>query len=391
MTVPSPNLDDRSFDELVAEAVAFIRAQPGAWDDLGSSDPGVVLLEAFAYLTDVLLYRLNRVPDKAYREFLRLLGTQIGPPGAAAVTLEFSRPEGQADAEVTIPAATQVEARDASGSEPVVFITDEPVTIDAGATAAAVRAHHCRQVEGEVIGTSNGEPGQTFRLAHPPVVLPTGHEFDLLIGVEATDAELEGRPDARTVDDTAYVLWTVKESFASTSAGDRVVRVDRSDGLVTFPPAVRRALADGGVEPTATPLGAVPPQGRRIRAWYRHGGGPDGNVGAHTLSNVVGGAPEGVSVVNPQRATGGSAAESLDEAVRRAPAMLHEVRRAVTADDFEALARRAGAVSRARAISDSDQWVHATPGTVDVRLVPSAEGIGGVPDAAALLDRKSVV
>ena len=46
-------------------------------------DPGVVLVEAFAYLTDVLLYRLNRVPDRLYATFLNLIGTTVGPPGAA--------------------------------------------------------------------------------------------------------------------------------------------------------------------------------------------------------------------------------------------------------------------------------------------------------------------
>ena len=89
--VPVPNLDDRDFEALVDEALGFVRSRGGEWSDLGPGDPGVVLLESFAYLTDLLLFRLNRVPEKARIEFLRLLGTEPYPPAAAQAEVELTR------------------------------------------------------------------------------------------------------------------------------------------------------------------------------------------------------------------------------------------------------------------------------------------------------------
>ena len=90
MPLPSPNLDDRDFQQLVDAARQRIVQSCPEWSDLSPSDPGVVLLETFAYLTDTLSYRMNRIPEKAYVEFLRLLGVQLSPPAAASTRLRFS-------------------------------------------------------------------------------------------------------------------------------------------------------------------------------------------------------------------------------------------------------------------------------------------------------------
>ncbi len=123
MTIPTPQLDDRDFRALVAEAREVIRRKAPQWTDLSPSDPGMVLVELFAHLTDLMLYRLNRVPEKAYIEFLRLMGLTLQPPAAATVLLRFDRrPPGQGA--VRIPAGTQVTAaRGANGDEPPVFAT----------------------------------------------------------------------------------------------------------------------------------------------------------------------------------------------------------------------------------------------------------------------------
>src|SRR5664279_3516818 len=94
MPLPLPDLDDRDFEQLLAEATQRIRQSNAAWDDLSPSDPGIVLLELFAYLTDTMIYRLNRLPNKVYIAFLRLLGVSLHPPSAAGVTLRFSRARG---------------------------------------------------------------------------------------------------------------------------------------------------------------------------------------------------------------------------------------------------------------------------------------------------------
>ena len=83
MSLPSPNLDDRDFNQLLEECRLQIKRSCPEWTDLSPGDPGMMLLELFAHLTEIMIYRLNRLPDKAYVEFLRLLGVKILPPSAA--------------------------------------------------------------------------------------------------------------------------------------------------------------------------------------------------------------------------------------------------------------------------------------------------------------------
>ena len=147
------------------------------------------LLEAFAYLTEMLLYRVNRVPEKARHEFLGLLGVAVTAPAAAAATLQLDRSDG-ASGPIDVPAGHRVTARGSTGADAVDFITDAAAHIEADQASTTVRAHQCEQVDGELIGISNGEAGQQFALAQAPVVLATGHELDLVIGVEATIDEL---------------------------------------------------------------------------------------------------------------------------------------------------------------------------------------------------------
>jgi hypothetical protein len=73
MPLQPPNLDDRSYNDLVAEALAMIPTYSPEWTNFNSSDPGITLVEMLAYLTDMLLYRLNRVTDNNTRKFLKLL------------------------------------------------------------------------------------------------------------------------------------------------------------------------------------------------------------------------------------------------------------------------------------------------------------------------------
>src|SRR5215467_6950921 len=149
MSIPSPNLDDRSFSQLLEEArLVALQKAPG-WTDQSASDPGIVLLEAFAYLTETMLYRLNHIPDKAYHEFLRLMGVRLHPPAAASVELTFTRAR-VADQPLEIPRGTQVTvARASGGAPPPVFTTTSAATIPAGQTAVAgVTALNCEPVEG---------------------------------------------------------------------------------------------------------------------------------------------------------------------------------------------------------------------------------------------------
>ena len=79
MPLPTPNLDDRRFQDILDEARRLIPRYCPTWTDHNLSDPGITLLELFAWMTDLLLYRLNRVPEKNYIKFLELIGVQLEP------------------------------------------------------------------------------------------------------------------------------------------------------------------------------------------------------------------------------------------------------------------------------------------------------------------------
>ena len=89
MPLPVPNLDDRRFQDLVDDAKRLVQQRCPEWTDHNVSDPGVTLIETFAYMVDQLLYRLNRVPDRNYVKFLELIGVRLFPPVPARAPVTF--------------------------------------------------------------------------------------------------------------------------------------------------------------------------------------------------------------------------------------------------------------------------------------------------------------
>lgn len=125
MTLPAPNLDDRRFQDLVDDAKRLVQQRCPEWTDHNVSDPGVTLIEAFAFAVDQLLYRLNRVPDRNYVKFLDLLGVHLFPPTAARADVTFWL-STSLEERVTVPVGTEVATSGAGGQEPVVFTVTQP-------------------------------------------------------------------------------------------------------------------------------------------------------------------------------------------------------------------------------------------------------------------------
>ncbi|MFC3502642.1 putative baseplate assembly protein [Micromonospora krabiensis] len=392
MTLPVPHLDDRGFLDLVTEARERIRQSCPGWTDLSAHDPGMALVEAFAHLTEVMIYRLNQLPEKAYVSFLNLLGVARHAPSAAWADVRFSRTGADAGP-VRIPAGTRVAAARGADPRPVVFVTTEPAVLSAGEAAVTVRMHHCEPVEAELLGTGSGQPGQVLRAARPPLA-HTAEPLDLLLGVEVPAGSVELGAAAREHDGRTFEIWRPVDSFAGVGPQAKVYRVDRCSGTVTFAPALELRPPADGTAPTgdtapndgaptadgsgsaddAAPAGpvtvaAVPPAGRQVRLWYRAGGGPAGNVAPGTLTSLRDPLP-GVRVDNPAAAAGGREMESLESVLLRGPYEFFAQQRAVTARDFEVLATGSGAVARARAFTRSAVYSFARPGEVEVVLVP---------------------
>ena len=119
MSFPRPNLDDRRFQDLVDEAKRMIPTFLPEWTNHNVSDPGVALIELFAWMTELTLYRLNRVPDRLYSSFLDLVG--ISPYSAEAATVPVSFIFSTVPEEtVLIPIGTEVSTL---GDDPVIFST----------------------------------------------------------------------------------------------------------------------------------------------------------------------------------------------------------------------------------------------------------------------------
>src|SRR5436190_19374269 len=93
MPIPSPILDDRSYQQLRDELVRRIPVYTPEWTDHNPSDPGITLIELFSFLAENLLFRFNQIPETARLEFLRLLQIPLRPavPARALVTLSSDK------------------------------------------------------------------------------------------------------------------------------------------------------------------------------------------------------------------------------------------------------------------------------------------------------------
>lgn len=123
MALPIPKLDDRHFQDIVDEAKKRIPHYCKEWTDHNLSDPGVTLIELFAWMTDIMLYRINQVPDLHYIKFMEMLGITLRAPVPAKVPVSFwlSKPQ---TTPVLIPANTEVASTQTETERSIVFTTD---------------------------------------------------------------------------------------------------------------------------------------------------------------------------------------------------------------------------------------------------------------------------
>lgn len=165
MPLLPPNLDDRTYAQLVAEAKALIPRYTPEWTDHNESDPGITLIQLFAWMTEMLLYRVNRIPERNYIEFLRLLGIELLPARPARAELTFTLARNDVDA-VFLPKATRVAAPSSGGEAPLLFETDETL-IALGAKLKAIQSFDGFGFTN--VTTHNAAAGQTLHPFGPRV------------------------------------------------------------------------------------------------------------------------------------------------------------------------------------------------------------------------------
>ncbi len=533
MPLPMPNLDDLRFQrDLVDQARQRIVRYCPEWTEYNVSDPGITLIELFAWMTEMLVYRLNRVPERNYVQFLEFLGIQLQPATSARTVLTFwlsaPFPLGPDDETRTaVPQGTEVATWPTPEEAEIVFTTEQelvlappslvqlrrgpdvnrnylgrlgvedfhafdrehpqegdtfylgfdpahdirgyilrlsftcqqteapgvrredppwvwecslgdgrweevqlgtrygerdttgglnnaegslvlylPLSMEPaqvhGHTAFWVRcrleqrresqgmysqsprvrgiaAHvlggatpavHAQVVPSEVLGRSNGEPGQTFHLLHGPVLTPRPDET----------VEVEEERDGEIV----FIPWQRVEDFALSSRYDRHFTLDETTGQISFGPCIYQP--DG----TMRQYGRVPEAGRAIRmACYRYGGGIQGNVPQGKLQVLRSAIPYIDRVTNLCPASGGQNQESLDEAKVRAQREVRAQQRAVTAEDYEVLCRQASRqVARAKCrvtqgTAPTEEGV-ARAGQVELLVVPAVADALAAGDLSAL-------
>ncbi|WP_436926295.1 putative baseplate assembly protein [Halosimplex amylolyticum] len=247
-----------------------------------------------------------------------------------------------------------------------------PLVTDVSPNAAW--AANVRLVERETLGSSDGDPSQSFETSTAPVLDETVWVDELarlsegqrtaLREAESPTVEVETAPDGTV--DRFWVTWTPVGDFLDSGPEDRHYVVDRTAGRVTFGDGTR---------------GRVPPRGTdSVEVRYRTGGGPDGNVAAGAVDGLQNAIQYVEGVTNPAPGSGGAPAESSREVVSRAPGRLRDRDRAVAAADYERIATdSARGLARARCIPEMDRGGDYEPGWVTLLVVPDAPRDRPVP------------
>jgi len=124
MPIRPPALDDRGFDDLVADLVRRIPAHTPEWTNPREGDPGRTLIDLFAWLGDTILYRANLIPERQRLAFLRLLGAGMRPAVPATGLLQLSVADPGVIAPARLPAHSIID-------KPVPFETMQEVTVHA--------------------------------------------------------------------------------------------------------------------------------------------------------------------------------------------------------------------------------------------------------------------
>ncbi len=212
----------------------------------------------------------------------------------------------------------------------------------AGLWLNAVWATHRREVERELVGRSDGNPGQRLSLGQVPVLEGERVEVEEWVGrgdawrlalTDLAEADLRLERDRMTGEVLiAWVRWSARPHLHDAVAGDRVYTLERATGALRFGPH-------------------VPLAGRRVLVSYRSGGGLGGNVAAGSVTQLRLAQPLITAVTNPVAAAAGADAETLPRALQRGPQGLRHRQRAVSVQDIEWLAREASPeVARVRCL-----------------------------------------
>jgi uncharacterized phage protein gp47/JayE len=325
-----PQIDYTSRDYLAIrdDLTNLINQFAPNWTSRDPSDLGIVMIELFSYLGDLMNFYTDRSANEGFiatasqrdslLQLARMLGYVPTALSAASVTLTFSNSTASS---VVIPAKTQVATTSVVNglNTQIVFETNSEVTVPAkvGATngTATVLASQGVTITDELLGTSTGAPGQAFRLSEPDVI---NTSVSILIN---------------------GISYSYSPSLLNNNSYDSVFSLNTDAEGYTY------VVFGDGIG------GRVPPTAASIYATYRVGNGTLGNVPAYTLEDMLTNITAGITVTNTEGAIGGADEESSDSIRLNAPRALKALTRAVSLKDYSYLALQVPGVAKANATS----------------------------------------
>jgi hypothetical protein len=381
-TLPAVDYTNKDFASLRQAMLDLASWRLPEWTDRSPGDLGMVLVDLFAYVGDVVLYYQDRIASEAFlptaaerrsvQHLLRLIGYELAAPLPASTELDlfFERPKPNDPRIVRIRPGTGFTTKpDTSGERPTAALrfeylgsVDVEIDLDSADVVAqpddtlryrGLPVFHAESQPVETVGTSTGEASQSFPLRGNPVLDNT-----LVVEVE------QG---------SGFVRWDRRRNLLyDVDPGDGRLRPSgREDRHYTVE---RDELGQASVVFGDGNFGLRPPADRSIRARYAVGGGTIANVPPGAISVVASGAPRSLkAVTNPRAAVGGTDAESIDHARRFGPLAFRSGDRAVTLRDYVALAHQAGGVAKVRAHTTG--W-----NRVDLVVVPEGDRVTAVSD-----------
>ena len=125
--IPTINLDDRTFDDIKEEALRLIPRYCPEWTNHNESDPGITLIELFSWMTEMTLYRLNKVPQKNYLSMLELMGLSLTTPQSSRAIIQFY-PVENCEKNILVKKGTKI-ASVISETRPVIFETEKDLLV----------------------------------------------------------------------------------------------------------------------------------------------------------------------------------------------------------------------------------------------------------------------
>lgn len=372
--IPTIDYTNKDYDSLRRAMLNLARYRLPEWTDQTASDMGVLMVDLFAYMGDVILYYQDRIANENFlhtaverrslMHLLRLIGYELRPPVSAGadMLLTFQLPSAGSTV-VTIPKGTQFRSTVPADAPQTFEYLGPDLTIDLASDQvqpgspgqvcySGLPVWHSLSIPTEVISSSTGEPNQSFALSKTPVILDT-----LIVEVD------EG---------AGWVKWNRRESLLYNLTRDGRVTLsspDARDYYVQYNENGEAFVIFGdGVYGRRPPVGTS-----NIRATYSVGGGVIGNVPSGSITEAVTSIANLDLVTNPKAAAGGEDAESDEHAKQFGPLAFRSGQRAVTLEDYMALAHQAGGI--AKVFARSLNW-----NTVELYVVPEGETCRKVPE-----------